>query len=369
MNLFDVLFMAKTGTVKPGASMFDILFAQKLRGAAGKIVTILGNPLSFVTKKAQMAISTKISMEPIQEGSGDPSPTNIRPISGRTGVEIDGCGKNLIPSGTDTTKGYMNNNLMQVNGNPSTNNDYYVSQYFSIRPNTKYRYSTNNPNATSPSIAFYDKNKNFISGVNILVARSTTITTPSNAYYARASQGKDDTRLFQFELGEIITPYEPYAESNEITISFGETVYGGTLDVEKGELTVDKGYVDLGSLNWSYSSLGGGRVYASKSDMKNSADSLAHNDIFSDYYRDSDWSSINFCIHRFNNMIRVRDTNILSDMTPAQIQEVLNGKHACYPLKVPTTISLTPEQVQLLKGHNTIWTDGDVIELTYDKVN
>ena len=29
------------------------------------------------------------------------------------------------------------------------------------------------------------------------------------------------------------------------------------------------------------------------------------------------------------------------------------------------TIQLTPQQVQLLKGVNNIWTDGDSIELTY----
>ncbi len=36
------------------------------------------------------------SWEPVQEGSGDPSPDNIRPISGRDSVKVERCGENLL---------------------------------------------------------------------------------------------------------------------------------------------------------------------------------------------------------------------------------------------------------------------------------
>ena len=36
-------------------------------------------------------------IEPVQAGSGDPSPDNVRPISGRTNAKLTRCGKNLLP--------------------------------------------------------------------------------------------------------------------------------------------------------------------------------------------------------------------------------------------------------------------------------
>lgn len=37
------------------------------------------------------------SWEPTQEGSGEPSPDNIRPIKGRNSVRVERCGENLLP--------------------------------------------------------------------------------------------------------------------------------------------------------------------------------------------------------------------------------------------------------------------------------
>ena len=48
--------------------------------------------------------SLKLNIEPIQAGSGDPSPQNIRPISGHTGAEVVRTGKNLLHNtGTSAT--------------------------------------------------------------------------------------------------------------------------------------------------------------------------------------------------------------------------------------------------------------------------
>lgn len=39
------------------------------------------------------------SWKPMQEGSGEPSPENIRPIHGRDSVKVERCGENLLPFG------------------------------------------------------------------------------------------------------------------------------------------------------------------------------------------------------------------------------------------------------------------------------
>ena len=50
--------------------------------------SVTGNPLSFTTDSEQTARSTLITFEPIQAGSGDPSPENVRAISGYEGITL-----------------------------------------------------------------------------------------------------------------------------------------------------------------------------------------------------------------------------------------------------------------------------------------
>lgn len=74
-------------------------------GAVVPIITATatGNPLSFITDMVRPLKSLEIPFTPIQSGSGDPSPDNVRPISGWTGCEINGAGKNLLDPNTFST--------------------------------------------------------------------------------------------------------------------------------------------------------------------------------------------------------------------------------------------------------------------------
>lgn len=57
-----------------------------------------GNPV-VCYHVAGYPLGVKASWEPVQEGSGNPSPENIRPIKGRDSVKVERCGKNLLPFG------------------------------------------------------------------------------------------------------------------------------------------------------------------------------------------------------------------------------------------------------------------------------
>lgn len=57
-----------------------------------------GNPV-VCYPVAGYPLGVKASWEPVQEGSGNPSPENIRPIKGRDSVKVKRCGKNLLPFG------------------------------------------------------------------------------------------------------------------------------------------------------------------------------------------------------------------------------------------------------------------------------
>lgn len=57
-----------------------------------------GNPVVFYPV-AGYPLGCKVSWEPTQEGSGEPSPENVRPIKGRDSVTVTRCGENLLPFG------------------------------------------------------------------------------------------------------------------------------------------------------------------------------------------------------------------------------------------------------------------------------
>ena len=55
---------------------------------SGELKTVSGNPISVSDALARPAESLVIEILPQQSGSGDPSPDNVRPITGYTGVNI-----------------------------------------------------------------------------------------------------------------------------------------------------------------------------------------------------------------------------------------------------------------------------------------
>lgn len=54
-----------------------------------------GNPV-VCYPVAGYSLGVKASWEPVQEGTGTPSPENIRPITGRASVKVERCGENVI---------------------------------------------------------------------------------------------------------------------------------------------------------------------------------------------------------------------------------------------------------------------------------
>ena len=57
---------------------------------------VSGNICSFKTELARPLVGMKCHFAPVQDGSGDPSLNNVRPINGWTGFEVAHAGENLI---------------------------------------------------------------------------------------------------------------------------------------------------------------------------------------------------------------------------------------------------------------------------------
>ena len=145
------------------------------------------------------------------------------------------------------------------------------------------------------------------------------------------------------------------------------TVYGGTLDVVSGVLTVTHGYVDLGTLTWEMTS--------ADSHIFRSTDLTNHRETNEINYKCSIYLSIT---SRFSagqmedktckgnnsqgNYFYVRDV-AYSDATT--FKQAMNGVQLVYELATPQTYQLTPVEVKTLLGLNNVWADTGDVEVQY----
>ena len=97
-SLYDLLFARNVGnspanSVWQSGDYYSSLLAKSVTFVED---TATGNPATFTTDLAKPLTGAKIYFNPVQEGGGDPSPENIRNISGWTGANVVRCGKNLL---------------------------------------------------------------------------------------------------------------------------------------------------------------------------------------------------------------------------------------------------------------------------------
>lgn len=156
------------------------------------------------------------------------------------------------------------------------------------------------------------------------------------------------------------------------TIPFGQTVYGGTLDVLTGELTIDSAMAILTGDNVQSISAGsivdadgGKRININITGVKYVqgtataiADRLAwNNSIYLGGTNSISVADDGRLVIRFAGASTVEDAQTALNNTNIQV---------CYELATPTTISLTPQKVKALVGENHISAStGDVLECKY----
>ena len=243
-------------------------------------------------------VDLTVDITPVQGGSGDPSPSNVRPISGFSEANVTHTGKNICPG---LTIGYWANGTEYNVGGV-----YKHTPKIKCLPNTQYTLSFENYTGWSKmSFAFYDVSGAYISHVN--ESTSQTCTTPANCFYISAnvrhpSNGAEIPSEAMLEKGNAITSYEAYA-STIYTFDLDGTRYGGTLDVLTGVLTVTKANI----ASYAGETLPGA------------------------------WIS---------------DRDVYAPGTTPTI-----GAQVVYDLATPLTVQLAPQEVETLLGPNNIWAD------------
>ena len=165
----------------------------------------------------------------------------------------------------------------------------------------------------------------------------------------------------------VVSPTLDAQDGTTYPISWADeagTVYGGTLDVTTGLLTVTMASVDLGTLSWTYES---GTFTAIVSGMTQPAASVVAN-LLAPIYKTVSQSFV-FSTSKSISATNWRSAVIINDSdynTAAAFKTAMDGVYIVYELATPVTYQLTPTEVLSILGTNNVWVDtnGDV-ECTY----
>lgn len=207
-----------------------------------------GNPVQCYPV-AGYPMGCKVSWEPTQEGSGDPSPDNIRPIKGRDSVSVERCGENLIKFPYYTPAASGNGLVMtsQQDGSVTINGTATADTWLALNVGIEKRLPMNTPmtlsgcpaggSTKSYYIGLYLGGKWFADvGTGNTDIKFTTreIVSRVEASIVKGTVCNNLTFYPKIEVGTSITPYSKYT-GQTATLTLPRTIYGGTVDAVTGE--------------------------------------------------------------------------------------------------------------------------------------
>lgn len=209
------------------------------------IVDVLCPPISETANPVQCypvagyPLGCKVSWEPTQEGSGDPSPDNVRPIKGRDSVTVERCGENLLniaPFTKLTNKGityeYVANGGVHISGTALAN---AVSPTFSVwnLPPGKY-YGLDSGEGIASSIVVQRNGRNVWLGAKLTFAILAGDVIKFWCLSVNDGITVDKT-LYPYIVPGTTAPttYAPYI-GQTATLTLPRTIYGGTVDAVTG---------------------------------------------------------------------------------------------------------------------------------------
>ena len=341
-----------------------------------------GNPVSEIGIEG-VGFSAKTTFEPKQEGSGEPSPDNIRPISGFNSAKLTRCGKNLINPQIDTDNYYASYASTNADGSITVSNSssskVYPATVWTRLPSGTYTAKFTRISGSNPTEVFLQCNDtaDYSSNIAALSVKTFTLSEETQVrVMVIAEPSASYTASIQIEQGSTATAYEPY-QGDTFTADFGQTIYGGTLDWNAGVLTVEWGYKAFdGSEAWSSGGSGTNSFYTTVNTLEKTNDYITSIKC-STFRTFSTHSSLpgNVGISGFydsNNNYPGENWIYINNgvsTTVAELKEWLSAQYTagtpvqvCYKLATPQIIQLTPQEIKAIKGINTLYSNAQ--ELT-----
>lgn len=303
---------------------------------------------------------------PKQSGTGTPSPENIRPISGWESVETSVCGVNVWD------EEWENGGIRSSDGTNSTDaNRIRAKNLIPIVETTYYVKAPSNL-----TVFYYDANKDFMR--TLPIGSNSTFTPTSGARYMRFTVGSSSSPVTTYNNDISInypstdTEYHAYTGTTT-TVNLGRTVYGGSVDVVSGVLTVDRAMVDLGDLSYSPTTSSGGVAMFTAYPTGITTGVIGVDALVCEGYdaiacinasvaTDATFPNGSICQSVGGTSIRIRNDSY-SDANA--FKTAMTGIKLCYPLATPTTYQLTPSTINTLLGVNNVWADSGDVTIEY----
>lgn len=367
-------------------------------GATPKTETLSGSIVTFDTTKAAPLIDCMAEINPVQAGSGDPSPENVRPITGWTGAKVTRTGKNLLKPFARTSGIITRTDSGEIIVNGTSSSTQWLEtgstgpeHAITLPPGT---YTLSGGLSQSLQIYGFYSYDNFTTRTEVAHDTGTgstfTLTKPGKFYLQfQASAGTyNNQSIFpQFEPGSTATSYSPYT-GETVDVQFPEeagTVYGGTLDVTTGELVVDRHYGVIDKLYAAFDIsngyagayryiTGGNEDYSFHWPESNGNITLCNmlkvGNVTPGYDREgiqianNNYITIKLTIDRLGLSSSATRTEVLTAMNDWLSN---NLTVVIYPIATPLVYHLTPQEITTLVGTNNVWADTGDITVTYRK--
>lgn len=353
------------------------------------IKTVSGPIVNMADADMMPLTQCLVDINAVQSGSGTPSPTNVRPISGFDTATIYVRGKNILnPTFTTKTENgvtfenvnktvkitgtasaysfcnlnYTNGVLAIPKGRPLklaggfSNSIYLTACYFKEGTSTTITAATSKSGEFVPFTIPEDASTSWIR-VNVAAGATTDMTILPMV----CADGTTDAAFKTYD-----------ARSFTKSTSLGRTVYGGTLDVVSGVLTVDRGIFDLGSLTWTYNSTYSVFIGYTPTDSApiNDARNLT---AISSMYENKTGVALSAlgngqfiinttAISSASKRIGIKNT-AYTDATA--FKTAMSGQTIVYPLATPQTYTLTGQEVTPIIGQDTIWANSGDVDVSY----
>ena len=341
-----------------------------------------GNPVQFYPV-AGYPLSCKVSWKPTQEGSGDPSPENIRAITGLKSISVMQANENLLNyEAWKTVLITRGSAIWENNGVTLTAsmNDCYTGF-----TRSEWNNMATIPIAKGVTVKLsweVDTNANgsvFIFSDSKPVSYTYDPSVKSLYYIGKYGDSAITFRFGVSKAGETIsyknvqitvknstpTAYTPYTGQTS-TITLPHTIYGGTVDAVTGE----------GQETWKPVTLDGDSNFVLEGNIffwRNFRyDANYDRNILSSHYASyiGGWDSIpDHSLQIVDNALGIRDDRCSST---TDFKSYLAAQYAAgtpvqisYKLETPTSFTATGAQpIPALSGVNTVLTDADSATVT-----
>lgn len=342
------------------------LLAEWVEKGSGIWKTVTGALIHITDAIASPMQKCEVTLEPIQSGSGDPSPTNVRPITGWTGCEVTRAGlnicvvKNLYIGGVSGLAIGNDGVLACFNG---INGQTYRISGLSGDRNILYK--------------FRGKMDDIKSGASMSVAIGspslpyvfTADETCIYCFYRNSTWSESIANSMKVTIGDSASDYEaPNITTLSVTFPDGQTVYGGTVDLVSGVLVADKVVItDFANLYIAYNTeIGIIRSFYVRipNNITRKADTFVQSSLFKSqplagtHAYDCEVTTLSGLGDRIYFSISNID---YPGMTAVQAQQFLidNSVQFLINLATPITYQLTPRQISTLKGENNVWSNAN----------